>query len=274
MRAFSQADRFRAAGKARLFMVSALVSLLAACAGGPQDNISLIPDRLDQETSLEGLFTQAVKYERQRPGCSGECPQLAVDSLVFPGVPRLTQLVDHALAGMTWLDAGQATPYDDISSYEAYFWQTAAPRDRTELLARTRYRNRAITVLELNVGMYQTGMAHGLTGNQLINWDNAAGRALNIDELLLDGALPEFETALREAHAKWLQQSPFAADDPGNYARMWPFVMTDNVGLTDMGLLVKYQSYEIAPYAAGQPELLIPYRRLHGILRPSYLPAD
>lgn len=260
--------------KMRFFMILAVGLLLAACAGGPKDNISLIPSKLDQETSLDGVFTQPVKLAGKRPGCSGECPELHVDSLVFPGMPRLTQLVDHALASMTWLDNSQAAPYDTIESYEAYYWQTAGPRDYTDLVARTRYRNRSITVLELNAGMYRTGMAHGMTGNQFLNWDNHAGKALTIDDLLAPGARPAFEAALREAHAQWLLESPIAKDDPKNYSRMWPFVVTDNVGLTDMGLAVKYQSYEIAPYVAGQPELLIPYSRLQDILRTQYLPAS
>jgi hypothetical protein len=44
------------------------------------------------------------------------------------------------------------------------------------------------------------------------------------------------------------------------------------VALTDTGIVVKYQPYEIAPYSSGQPELLIPYSELKGILRPEYLP--
>jgi hypothetical protein len=38
------------------------------------------------------------------------------------------------------------------------------------------------------------------------------------------------------------------------------------------GVVVKYDAYAIAPYADGQPELLIPYTVLHGILRPAFLP--
>jgi len=38
-------------------------------------------------------------------------------------------------------------------------------------------------------------------------------------------------------------------------------------------MVIKYDSYQIAPYSAGQPELLIPYEALKGILRPEYLPG-
>ncbi|WP_298016321.1 RsiV family protein [uncultured Castellaniella sp.] len=245
---------------------------LAACASGPKDNLSLIPAELDQQTQQEGLFAQPVKSTGQRPGCSGECPKLVVDSLAFPGHPRLTDLVDHALATMTWLDTRNPAPYDTIRSYQDYFWKTAGPRDETDLTARTRYRNNRLTVVELDVGQYRTGMAHGMSGSQFLNWDNQTEKALTIDNLLAPGARPAFDKALREAHDSWLQEHRDEVQSTANFSRMWPFVSSDNVGLTDQGVVVKYQPYEIAPYAWGQPELLIPYPRLQGILRPQYLP--
>ncbi|MFT0531790.1 RsiV family protein [Castellaniella hirudinis] len=258
----------------RPLLAMALALALTACASGPKGDLSLVPAQLDQETRQSGLFSQPVQWSGERPGCTGECPKLVIDSLVFPGHPRLSELVDHALATMTWLDQDRPAPYDTLRDYQAYFWKTAAPRDETNLIARTRYRNQALTVIELNVGQYQTGMAHGVSGNQFINWDNQAGQALTIDQLLRPGARPAFDAALRTVHAQWVQAHRDAVQDPDNFTRMWPFVSSDNVAITDQGLLVKYQSYEIAPYAWGQPELLIPYDRLSGVLRPQFLPPQ
>ncbi len=266
----SSSARMQRAGLAALVLSLAL----AGCASGPQDNLSLIPARLDQQTQKDGLFSQPVKWTAERPGCSGECPKLVVDSLAFPGRPRLTELVDHALAAMTWVDTQRPAPYDTVDAYRDYFWKTAGPRDETDLSARARYRNADLTVVELNVGQYRTGMAHGLSGSQFLNWDNRTDKALAIDSLLVPGARPAFDEALKQAHARWLQQHRDAAPDTDNFMRMWPFVPSDNIALTDEGVVVKYQPYEIAPYAWGQPELLIPYPALKGILRPQYLPPQ
>lgn len=46
-----------------------------------------------------------------------------------------------------------------------------------------------------------------------------------------------------------------------------PFPVADPV-LTDKGLLVTYQQYEIAPYAAGLPQCVIPYDVLAGFVTP------
>lgn len=255
-----------------LLAALAAALLLGACASGPKDNLSLVPAELNAQTQKEGLFSQPIHWRQKKPGCSGECPTLVVDSLVFPGHQRLTALVDHALALMTWVDNEHAAPYDTVSGLRDYFWKTAGPRDEIDLNARTRYRNAHLTVVELQAGQYRTGMAHGISGSQFIIWRNDTQKALTLDNLLLPGARPAFDAALHKAYDGWLSQSPAAREDPENFRRMWPFVSSDNVALTDAGVVVKYQPYEIAPYSSGQPELLVPYASLKGILQPEYLP--
>src|SRR5690606_12956020 len=83
-----------------LLAIAVLAAMLAGCASQAPD-ISLIPTQTDAVTSQDGLFVQPVKWERTKPDCRGDCPRLSVDSVVFPGVQRLTDLVDHALAMMT-----------------------------------------------------------------------------------------------------------------------------------------------------------------------------
>lgn len=251
-----------------------LAVLLTACASGPRDNISLIPaDQTADQTSKEGVFTQPVKWERKKPECSGECPTIKVDSIVFPGIPKLTQLVDHALAVMTGVSADRPQPYDSLAQYEAYFWKTAAPRDSVVFSAKTPYRNKNLTVVELNTWQYYTGAAHGISATQFLNWDNASEKVLGLANVIRPGQRDAYLAALKQAHAQWLSTNPDAQRDPAAYSRIWPFQPSENFGFSDAGLVVKYNSYEIAPYSSGQPELLIPYSALQDILRPEYIPA-
>ncbi|NYT64798.1 DUF3298 domain-containing protein [Alcaligenaceae bacterium] len=258
----------------KLAAIAVLSPLLVACANTPSGDISLIPTQIDQETSKDGLFTQALKWKHSKPGCKGECPNISLDSVIFPGIPRLTELVDHALSVMTGIDDGSAQPYSSVQGYEDYFWQTAAPRDSTVLSAKTRYRNRHLTVVELNSYQYFTGAAHGITATQFLNWNNDQQKVLGLDQILLTGQHTAYVEALKQAHTLWLASNPDATQDPVAYARMWPFQPSDNFGFTDQGLVVKYDSYQIAPYSSGQPELLLPYSALQGIVRPEYLPTS
>lgn len=258
----------------RSFVFASLAVLLAACASGPRDNISLIPaDQISAQASKDGVFTQPVKWEHKKPKCSGECPAIKVDSIVFPGIPKLTQLVDHALAVMTGVSADQPQPYDTLAQYEAYFWKTAAPRDSAVFSAKTPYRNKNLTVVELNTWQYYTGAAHGISATQFLNWDNANEKVLGLANIIRPGQRDAYLAVLKQAHTQWLSTNPDAQRDPAAYSRVWPFQPNENFGFSDAGLIVKYNSYEIAPYSSGQPELLIPYSALQGILRPEYLPA-
>lgn len=253
--------------------VAGLALLLVACASGPRDNISLIPgDQIAAQTSKEGVFTQPVKWERKKPGCSGQCPSIKVDSIVFPGIPKLTELVDHALAVMTGVGNKQQ-PYDTLSQFEAYFWKTAAARDEAVFAAKTPYRNKNLTVIELDTWQYLTGSAHGISATQFLNWDNANEKVLGLANILQPGQHDAYVAALKQVHAQWLNTQPDAQRDTAAYSRIWPFQPSENFAFSDAGLVVKYNSYEIAPYSSGQPELLIPYSALQGILKPEYLPA-
>lgn len=258
----------------RAAMTLACTLVLAACASGPRDNITLIPaGKIEQESRKDGLFTQPLKYKTSKPGCKGECPRIEVDSLVFPGVTILTELVDHALATMTGLSTDRPQPYATIKEYEDYFWQTAAPRDITIFSADARYRSRHLTVIELNTGQYVTGAAHGISATQFLNWDNNAKKVLGMADILVPQAHDQYLQVLQAAHARWLANQPEAQQDSAAFSRLWPFQPSDNFALTDAGMVVKYNSYEIAPYSSGQPELLVPYDQLRGILKPAYLPG-
>ncbi|NYT57711.1 DUF3298 domain-containing protein [Alcaligenaceae bacterium] len=257
----------------RFALTTVALSALAACASGPSDNISRIPVETGQQTSKEGLFVQEVKWKHTKPGCEGDCPALELNSLVFPGVSKLTELVDHALAMMTGIGNDGPPPYFTIQEYEDYFWKTAAQRDSTVLTAKARYRNRSLTVIELNTWQYLTGSAHGISATQFINWDNNAGKVLSLESILRPGQYDGYVAALKQAHAGWRASHPDAQHDLETFNRMWPFQVSENVGFTDQGLVVKYDSYQLAPYSSGQPELLIPYSTLSGILRPEFIPA-
>lgn len=256
----------------RLLLLSSVSLLLAACASGPAPDIVLIPDATDQISSGEGLFAQQSKWKRSKPGCEGECPTLEVNTLIFAGKPKLNRLVDHALAVMTGVNEADAPSYDSIEGFESFYWQVAGSRDSVLLAAKLRYRSKFLTVIELDSWQYFTGAAHGIGATQFLNWDNAREGVIPLDSVLVPGGRPRFEAALKQAHARWLQHQPDAQADPQTWNRLWPFQPSDNYAFTDQGIVVKYNSYELAPYSYGQPELLIPYSELEGVLRVGYTP--
>lgn len=114
------------------------------------------------------------------------------------------------------------------------------------------------------------GGAHGMPYVEYVVLDSQNKRRLDLDDLLIATAKPKFESLAYDAYKDWIKDY---ADDVAEYEKSWPFSMTENVSLNDKGVVLKYQSYAIAPYAYGQPELVIPYNKLAGVLRPQYLSA-
>ncbi|GLK93886.1 lipoprotein [Achromobacter xylosoxidans] len=258
-------------------ILGAAVLALAGCGSTPPADITLAtpaPASASTPEKVGDLSTERIKWASSKPGCEGDCPRIEIDSVAFPGIPKLTALVDHVLAYMTGTDANRRGPYDTLSEYTQYFWSVARARDATYFKASVKDTVGDIVAVELHTEQFLTGAAHGIPATQYLNWERSRGRVMSLEEALIPGRHPQYVAALRQAHAKWLAGNLDARRDPAAYNKMWPFQESDNYALTRDGVVVKYDAYSIAPYSHGEPELSIPYSELRGILKPELLPAS
>uniref|UniRef100_UPI0039F09FCC RsiV family protein n=1 Tax=Bordetella sputigena TaxID=1416810 RepID=UPI0039F09FCC len=253
-------------------MMACALALLAACGSSPPADISLASPGAPAADAGD-VKVESVKWTKTKPGCSGDCPRIEVDSVAFPGIPKLTALVDHVLAYMTGLDRNRRGQYETLNEYAQYFFQTAQSRDQTWFKASVKDTVGDIIAIELHTGQYVTGAAHPIPATQYMNWERSKGRVLALGEAILPGRGPQYVEALKAAHARWLKTNDDYKRDPAAYNKMWPYEPTDNFALTRDGMVVKYDAYSIAPYSYGEPELLIPYKDLVGILRPEFIPT-
>jgi hypothetical protein len=286
-------DAARVAGWAALAVLAA--GLLAGCSTSPSDNISLPAGESAsspaaspaQAASAPGgaaaapaasvqsrdVRTEPVSWEHSKPGCRGKnCPAITLDSLAFPGLPRLTAAVDQALSSMTGVDENLSGVYRDVSGYAAYFWRTAQDGDHTWLRARLRGVVGSAISVELDSTQQLAGAAHPIPATRFLLWRRGTDKQIHLDDVLADGRHAQYLAALRAAYAQWLQTNPGYRRDPAGYAKIWPFVESDNVALTEQGLVVKYDAYTIAPYSYGQPEIVLPWATARTFVRPEFLP--
>ena len=84
-------------------------------------------------------------------------------------------------------------------------------------------------------------------------------------------AKTKLETRAYEAFKDWVVESKLAKD-VAEYEQAWKFKLSDNFYLAQQGLVLQYAEYEIGPYVAGLPRLMIPYEQLQGVLKQEYLP--
>lgn len=261
----------------------ASLTLLAACGSTPPSNISLptggapagaASGSAPQTTSsatVGDVRTQRIEWKGVKPGCTGECPTIEIDSVAFPDIPRLSEAVDHTLASLTGIDSNLRGQYNTLSEFTQYFWRNAQGRDTTHFKASVCDVVQGVVAVELHTSQYFTGAAHGIPATLFLNWQISSSHALRLDDILIPGRRADYVNVLRDAHQQWLAKNEDAKRDPAAYDRMWPFQETDNIALTREGLLAKYDAYSIAPYSQGEPELLLPWARLRGVIKPEFL---
>ncbi len=115
---------------------------------------------------------------------------------------------------------------------------------------------------------YYTGGAHGSGGKYFLNFDPRTGEMYQLDDFFMEG----YELALNTAGEKVFRKERELAetDDLQENYFEFPdnkFRLNDNFGFSNKGITFYFNSYEIAPYAAGPTEIFIPFSEISSWLR-------
>ena len=114
-----------------------------------------------------------------------------------------------------------------------------------------------------------TGGAHGNYGTGYYNFNAHTGQLVKLEDILTSGyEAPLTKIAATVFKETYLEEGMTNYSEAGFYFEKDAFTMTDNFALTKDGLKFVYNPYEIAPYAMGQQEILIPYNDLRNIIHP------
>ena len=118
---------------------------------------------------------------------------------------------------------------------------------------------------------YYLGGAHGASAQTYYNFDLEQQKLVKLDDIIATKQKAKLETRAYEAFKDWVVESKLAKD-VAEYEQAWKFKLSDNFYLAQQGLVLQYAEYEIGPYVAGLPRLMIPYEQLQGVLKQEYLP--
>lgn len=120
------------------------------------------------------------------------------------------------------------------------------------------------------IGSYvYTGGAHGMPYSEYLILDPNSQQQVTLDEMLQVGQKSRFQALGYDAYKTWVKT---VDKNISGYEKNWPFILSDNITLTAKGINIRYQHYDIGPYAYGMPVLSIPYNKLHGIIKPHFFP--
>lgn len=223
------------------------------------------------------LTIERVTRTLAEPDCAGDgCARIEADYLRFANDAALSAALERRLLAMgDGIGDGSEAPATSLEGYaQAFFdeakearadYPEAAPYDAS-LGATVVAAHDDLLVLELDAYLF-TGGAHGMPLTQYLVVDQRRRAIVTLDDMLLPGRSEAFDAALARAHRRWLE----ARGEDQNFAAQWPLSRSDNVAPLDADVVVKYQVYDLGPYAIGQPELHIPYAELEGVFRPRYL---
>lgn len=135
-----------------------------------------------------------------------------------------------------------------------------------DLSAAETFNNNRLQVVFVTGYDYRGG-AHGIPVLDVFYFDAQSKKQLSQAEVLLDDALESIASVARrdlvaqgfEKNDEWMLKGTEPSQE--NYRLVVP---------AEDGLQVKFASYQVAPYAAGVPEVTIPWGQAKAFLRPAY----
>lgn len=107
------------------------------------------------------------------------------------------------------------------------------------------------------------GGAHGIEGNRYFTIDLTTRHILTLNDLFNEKDLPKVKTLLWEQYnnSNKEYESVIGADS---------FNLSNNIYLDSRGVHFIYDVYEIAPYAAGEQDLLLYFGQLEELFKPEF----
>ncbi len=113
-----------------------------------------------------------------------------------------------------------------------------------------------------------TGGAHGSYGTHFINLNPKNGKKITLSDLLKPGYEPALTKLGEEAFRSSLElKDSILYSEEGYEFPDGVFTLNDNYGFTNQGIRFVFNIYEIAPYALGSQDFVIPYEKIKDWLK-------
>ncbi len=122
-----------------------------------------------------------------------------------------------------------------------------------------------------------TGGAHGIASAQFYVLPKSGElKPVKLDDILLPHQRGRLDKLQEENFRRWLssdggEAGPLNEKELKEHFANFPFTANDNWRFDKRGLRFQYGQYEIAPYAMGMPEILVPTAQLTDVVKPEIL---
>lgn len=252
----------------KLIFLSLLSLVLYACGKKPEDKkgqVSYEPKefRVESEGGCNSDTVRCAYYKVSYPEFTG------LDSAVKRSLKRqmdaLVSMGNPEAEGQSMKQIGEGF----IQDYEDFKNEMPDAPGGWHYTADIKVEVLSDTLLSLAIQEeYYTGGAHGGYGTYFINVKPSTGAEFTLDDMLKTG-YEEPLAKLGEKVFRHVRELNDSASLGENYFEFPDdkFELNKNYGFKKDGIVFFYNSYEIAAYAAGPTEILIPYEELAEWLR-------
>lgn len=219
------------------------------------------------------LTLETIKLERN--SC-GSCPLVIINIPKAVDNDRIskainTSLQEEIIAELTFDEQDVVEDIGDaIDSFIAGYrnMQNMHPEEmavwEAKINATISYEDRQMITLKLETYLF-TGGAHGYGATRFLNFNKKKGNEIEDWELFIDK-----EGFERFAENKFRKQEKIPEDksinSTGYMFERDSFYLPENIGFTKEGVKLLYNQYEVASYADGPIELVLPYKEVRKYL--------
>ena len=228
--------------------------------------------------SNELIFEEQTYQKKSTLNCTNNCPSIIVEIPIANGVPivadSINKKVFSVLKQIIYFGEKPYTSKDYtsllssfIGSYETL--QKEFPKDKfgweAQIKGSVTYQSENLLNIEIDHYTF-TGGAHGYQGQRSLLFNPNTGKSISNRELFIDQ-----DVFKAFAEKKFRAQYKIPANQPINSTGLMfekeKFQLPQNIFYTDKGLVLYYNSYEIASYAEGSKELLFPFTEVNSYLK-------
>ena len=260
----------------RAVLTGAALTLVVACRNPPPDGGAA------DEVSADGLRFTMKTLERTLDGCTAGaegCTYVRFDYPAFVDVPEGVAVEAISEAILSFLstplreDEATETPEAVVDSFfESYRELRAAEPDYSHpwFLERKAFvLNNTEDVLCLSLAeRAYTGGAHGREIFRYVNLDPETGEPIPLASLFEDGYEAKLLDVAEKRFREVRQVAPeVSLTDAGFTFEGGAFSLSENYAIAEEGLIFHYNPYEVAPYALGPTEIVLPWEELAPILK-------
>jgi hypothetical protein len=209
--------------------------------------------------------------------CKSDCPKITLDIPVAKNIPVVADSINKkvlkVLKEIVYFGEkpSEAKDYNSLAQsfidsyqnmhkkfpHETYGWQA-------KIVGNIEYQSDKIVNIKIDHYTF-TGGAHGYQGHRSLLFDPKTGKSIANDQLFKNKA--EFKAfAEKEFRAKYKIPTQSNINATGLMFEKDSFELPQNIFYTHDGLLLYYNSYEVASYVDGPKEILFPYAKINKYL--------